>query len=94
MVFCGEITFINVPLFFLPLSNSLNPQESSRLGAILRFFFKSVSGDITPLMLFFSAAATRHPIVVGVHIGNAVPVELGRAIGVSILQHLENMGVE
>lgn len=31
---------------------------------------------------------------IGVHIGNAVPVELGRAIGVSILQHLENMGVE
>lgn len=30
---------------------------------------------------------------IGVHIGNAVPVELGRAIGTSILQHLENVGV-
>ncbi|ERI77735.1 hypothetical protein HMPREF0239_01634 [Clostridium sp. ATCC BAA-442] len=70
VVFCGEITFINVPLFFLPLSNSLNPQESSRLGAILRFFFKSVSGDITPLMLFFSAAATCQPVVVVLHVLN------------------------
>ena len=26
---------------------------------------------------------------IGVHIGNAVPVELGRAIGISILQHLK-----
>lgn len=31
---------------------------------------------------------------IGVHIGNAVPVLLGRAIGLSILQHLENMEVE
>lgn len=30
----------------------------------------------------------------GIHIGNAVPVELGRAIGLSIHQHLEKMGVE
>jgi len=29
----------------------------------------------------------------GIHIGNAVPVQLGRAIGLSIVQHLENMGV-
>ncbi|OUQ31337.1 DNA cytosine methyltransferase [Massilimicrobiota timonensis] len=28
----------------------------------------------------------------GTHIGNAVPVELGRAIGISIQQHLERMG--
>lgn len=28
---------------------------------------------------------------IGVHIGNAVPVELGRAIGMSILQHLNNV---
>ena len=68
VVFCGEITFINVPLFFLPLSNSLNPQESSRLGAILRFFFKSVSGDITPLMdeenpyeIYTTGINTTHP---------------------------------
>ena len=30
---------------------------------------------------------------IGVHIGNAVPVELGRAIGLSIMDHLNNMGV-
>lgn len=29
----------------------------------------------------------------GTHIGNAVPVELGRAIGISIQQHLERMGI-
>ena len=28
----------------------------------------------------------------GTHIGNAVPVELGRAIGISILQHLREVG--
>ena len=27
----------------------------------------------------------------GTHIGNAVPVELGRAIGISICRHLENL---
>ncbi len=30
----------------------------------------------------------------GIHIGNAVPVELGRAIGISILDHLRLLGVE
>jgi len=30
----------------------------------------------------------------GIQIGNAVPVELGRAIGISITNHLEEMGVE
>lgn len=30
----------------------------------------------------------------GIQIGNAVPVELGRAIGISIINHLEEMGVE
>lgn len=29
----------------------------------------------------------------GIHIGNAVPVELSKAIGVSIIQHLKNMEV-
>lgn len=29
----------------------------------------------------------------GTHIGNAVPVELGRAIGISILQHLREAGI-
>lgn len=31
---------------------------------------------------------------IGMHIGNAVPVELGRVIGRSILHHLNNMGVK
>lgn len=31
---------------------------------------------------------------IGIHIGNAVPVELGRAIGRSILQHIDEMEVE
>lgn len=31
---------------------------------------------------------------IGIHIGNAVPVELGRAVGRSILQHIEEMEVE
>ena len=30
-----------------------------------------------------------HKREVGVHIGNAVPVELGHAIGISIQQHLD-----
>jgi len=30
----------------------------------------------------------------GIQIGNAVPVELGRAIGLSIIKHLEEIGVE
>jgi len=30
----------------------------------------------------------------GVHIGNAVPVLLGKAIGISINRHLEEMGVK
>lgn len=30
---------------------------------------------------------------IGVHIGNAVPVELGRAIGLSIMNHLSERGV-
>lgn len=31
--------------------------------------------------------------VLGIHIGNAVPVELGKSIGISIKQHLNEMGV-
>lgn len=31
---------------------------------------------------------------IGVHIGNAVPVELGHAIGISIINHLHDQGVE
>lgn len=38
-----------------------------------------------------------HPALkreLGTHIGNAVPVELGKAIGVSILQHLHDYGLD
>lgn len=31
---------------------------------------------------------------IGVHIGNAVPVQLGRAIGISILEHLKDWEIE
>lgn len=31
---------------------------------------------------------------IGIHIGNAVPVQLGRSIGISILNHLHNWGIE
>ena len=37
----------------------------------------------------------KHPIntrELGIHIGNAVPVEIGRAIGISIMNHLSNQG--
>lgn len=35
-----------------------------------------------------------HPVnkrKLGMHIGNAVPVELGRAVGISIMKHLEKV---
>jgi DNA (cytosine-5)-methyltransferase 1 len=53
---------------------------SIREGAILQSFphgYKLFEGD--------AASNTR---ILGTHIGNAVPVELGRAIGVSILNHI------
>lgn len=59
---------------------------SLREGALLQSF---------PLTYRFVDA--EHPDTIrniGVHIGNAVPVELGRAIGLSILKHLREMGVD
>lgn len=56
---------------------------SLREGALLQSFPKDY--------IFFDDG---HPISrkeMGIHIGNAVPVELGRAIGQSIIQHLEEV---
>ena len=61
-----------------------NRAISLREGAILQSF---------PDDYIF--ADDKHPVKkreLGTHIGNAVPVELGRAIGVSIQRHLERMG--
>lgn len=57
---------------------------SLREGAILQSF---------PADYIF--ADKDHPINrhdTAIHIGNAVPVELGRAIGISIIKHLKNLG--
>jgi DNA (cytosine-5)-methyltransferase 1 len=56
---------------------------SIREGAILQSFpsdYKFIPEDSSP--------NTRQ---LGIHIGNAVPVELGRAIGISIINHLEEV---
>ena len=58
---------------------------SFREGALLQSFpanYKFVENE---------SAFNRREL--GVHIGNAVPVELGRAIGISIQKHLNEMGV-
>jgi DNA (cytosine-5)-methyltransferase 1 len=54
---------------------------SFREGAILQSF--------PPDYVFFNEEFTINSRELGIHIGNAVPVELGRAIGVSILNHIE-----
>jgi site-specific DNA-cytosine methylase len=56
---------------------------SIREGAILQSFppnYRFVPVDSYPV--------TRD---IGIHIGNAVPVELGRAIGLSIMNHLQEV---
>ena len=63
-----------------------NRAISLREGAILQSF---------PDDYIFSDA--EHPVKkreLGTHIGNAVPVELGRVIGVSIQRHLKEVGEE
>ena len=58
---------------------------SFREGALLQSFaanYKFVENE---------SAFNRREL--GVHIGNAVPVELGRAIGISIQKHLNELGV-
>ena len=57
---------------------------SLREGAVLQSFPKDY--------IFIDKDHPSNRREIGIHIGNAVPVELGRAIGISIQQHLQ--GVE
>ena len=58
---------------------------SYREGALLQSF---------PLNYAFVEEHTKfNRRELGIHIGNAVPVELGRAIGISIQNHLQEMGL-
>jgi len=59
---------------------------SYREGAILQSFPRDYN--------FFQDDGKISKRQLGIQIGNAVPVELGRAIGISITKHLEEMGVE
>jgi DNA (cytosine-5)-methyltransferase 1 len=59
---------------------------SYREGALLQSF--------PPGYIFINRDEPFNRRQLGIHIGNAVPVELGRAIGLSITQHLQEMGVE
>lgn len=63
-----------------------NRALSMREGALLQSFPANYQ--------FLDPANNETNRSIGVHIGNAVPVELGRAIGTSILEHLHNLGVE
>ena len=65
----GNYVYQRSPIFFTSFQQSQSAGKLS-FGGNSAVFFKSVSGDITPLMLFFSAAATRHPIVVVLHVLN------------------------
>ena len=56
---------------------------SLREGAILQSF--------PPDYIFIDDEHLSNRRKLGIHIGNAVPVELGRAIGVSIQQHLHEV---
>lgn len=58
---------------------------SLREGAILQSF--------PPDYAFIADAKQINKRKLGTHIGNAVPVELGRAIGISIIRHLEEAGI-
>lgn len=58
---------------------------SYREGALLQSF--------PPDYIFVDEQHPFNRKELGVHIGNAVPVELGRAIGISINRHFEEMGV-
>lgn len=63
-----------------------NRALSLREGAILQSFPNDY--------IFFDEEHPSQKRELGTHIGNAVPVELGRAIGISIIQHLDNIGVD
>ena len=56
---------------------------SLREGAILQSF--------PPDYVFIDNDHPSNRREIGIHIGNAVPVELGRAIGISIQQHLQEV---
>jgi DNA (cytosine-5)-methyltransferase 1 len=56
---------------------------SFREGAILQSF--------PPNYIFIDEDMVLNSREIGIHIGNAVPVELGRAIGVSIINHIEEV---
>ena len=56
---------------------------SLREGAILQSF--------PPDYVFIDNEHPSNRREIGIHIGNAVPVELGRAIGLSIQQHLQEV---
>lgn len=58
---------------------------SLREGAILQSF--------PPNYIFIDETHPSNKRELGIHIGNAVPVELGRAIGTSILNHLEEVQI-
>lgn len=58
---------------------------SLREGAILQSF--------PPDYAFIENVRQINKRKLGTHIGNAVPVALGRAIGISIIQHLEGAGI-
>ena len=59
---------------------------SMREGAILQSF--------PPYYQFIDPKNKQTNRQIGIHIGNAVPVELGRTVGISILQHSGEMGEE
>ena len=63
-----------------------NRALSMREGALLQSFPKDYQ--------FLNPDCQETNRNIGVHIGNAVPVELGRAIGTSILNHLHIMEIE
>ena len=56
---------------------------SFREGAILQSFPQNYK--------FYNVENPQTYKQLGIHIGNAVPVELGRAVGESILIHLDNL---
>lgn len=57
---------------------------SMREGALLQSF--------PPYYKFIDPKQRINKRTLGMHIGNAVPVELGKAIGISILQHIKRLG--
>lgn len=65
----AELRLSTFPYFFTSFQQSQSAGTLS-FGGNPAVFFKSVSGDITSMTLIFSGAATRHPIVVVLHVLN------------------------